>query len=305
MYVLTRGSEPSGISLRDMVDLDRSISTDVIRTWQQCARIVFFAVAVACGIGMELRAHAADDDLQPQTYRPQWKVGQRWVVATVSLQSQSGQPVTKADKEVVRWQFEVRASEAVDNHSCFKVEIHCLAGAQDTVTTLWVDEQSMTLRRVQTQLPVAGGLRTVTENYSSTSGQPFPAFAPLTVPPLEMPLFLAGTKGTQTFAYEASSSPTTEKGVDDVRFSFSVDQQFTRPSADKIKGLVPDEYSKDLIQKPAIEVQLKAASTQVRQLWQPGLPWPVYSNNGIAESRLVEVQAPAKPPSQTEEKSPP
>jgi hypothetical protein len=35
-------------------------------------------------------------------------------------------------------------------------------------------------------------------------------------------------------------------------------------------------------------VRLKAAGSLVRQLWQPGLPWPVYSNNGIAESRLVE-----------------
>lgn len=304
MSARTRRTEPNGIGSSDRVDLERSIAAARVRTWRRCARFLFAAIMLWC-CNTTPRTRAADDDLQPQTYRPQWKVGQHWVVSSVSLQSQAGQPVAKAEKEAVRWQFAVRATEAVDNHSCFKVEIKCLAGAQDSVTTLWVDEQSMTLRRVQTQLPVAGGWRTVTENYSSASGQPFPAFAPLTVPPLELPLFLAGTKGTQTFAYEASSAPTTEKGVDDVRFSFSVDQQFTQPPADKIKGLVPDEYSKDLIQKPVIEVQLKAAGAQVRQLWQSGLPWPVYSNNGIAESRLVEVQAPTNPPSQPEEKSPP
>jgi hypothetical protein len=270
----------------------------------QCPRHVVALVLLCCC--MSVRILPANENLQPETYRPHWKVGQRWTIAVKTLQSQAGEPIsTNGVKDIVQWQFEVRAIEMIENHNCFKVEIKCLAAATDAVTTLWVDEQSMTLRRVQTQLPVAGGLRTVTENYSSASGQPFPAFAPLTVPPLELPLFLGGTKGTQTFAYEASGTPTTEKAVDDVQFSFSVDQQFTQPPADKIKSLVPAEYSKDLTQKPVIEVQLKAAGTQVRQLWQAGLPWPVYSNNGIAESRLIEVQAPAKPPAESKEKSPP
>jgi hypothetical protein len=28
---------------------------------------------------------------------------------------------------------------------------------------------------------------------------------------------------------------------------------------------------------------------QVRQLWTAGVPWPVYSDNGITISRLVKV----------------
>jgi hypothetical protein len=252
------------------------------------------AYALCCAAAQS--ALAANEDLKPETYRPQWKVGQRWVVASVCLQSQARHdPLPEADKETLRWQFDVRALEKIDDCSCFKVEIKCLVGEGDSVTTLWVDEQTMTLRRVQTQLPVAGGFRTITENYRSASGQPFPVFAPLTVPPLELPLFLAGTKGSQTFTYEASSTPDTEKGVGDVDFSFSVDQQITRPKADRIKGLLPEEYSKDLSQEAVIEVQLKAAGLQARQLWQPGLPWPVYSNNGIAESRLVEEDELAKP----------
>lgn len=264
----------------------------------------FAALAVLCCAFVG--AAVANDNLQPETYRPQWKVGQRWIIAVRTLQSQASEPTQPhGPEDTLRWQFEVRAIEAIDNRSCFKVELKCLAAATDSVTTLWVDEQSLTLRRVQAHLPVAGGLRTVTENYSSASGQPFPALAPLTVPPLELPVFLAGTKGTQTFTYEASSTPTTEKRVDDVQFSFSVDQKLAQPPAEKIKSLVPEEYSKDLAQKPVIEVQLKAAGTQVRQLWQPGLPWPVYSNNGIAESRLVEVQVLTKPPSEPEKKPPP
>lgn len=248
-------------------------------------------------------AAAADEDLKAEKYRPMWKVGQRWIVSSVCLQSQArSDPKPDAARQTVRWQFNVRASEKIDDRGCFKLEVKSLDGEGEAATTLWVDEQTMTLRRVQTQLPVAGGLRTITEDYRSASGQPFPAFAPLTVPPLELPLFLAGTKGSQTFTYEASSTPPEEKGVGDLDFSFSVDQQVTHPPVDKIKGLVPEEYSKDLIQKPVLEVQLKAAGSQVRQLWQPGLPWPVYSNNGISESRLVEVTEPAKPPEKKKDK---
>jgi hypothetical protein len=242
----------------------------------------------------------AEEGYQPENYRPQWIVGQRWIVASKVLQSQARRdPKSAGAEQATRWQFEVRAIEKIDDRECFKVEIKCLEGEAQPLTTLWVDRQAMTLRRVQTQLPVIGGFRTVTENYRAASGQPFPAFAPLSVPPLELPLFLAGTKGTQTFDYEASSTPEGEKGVGDLDFAFSVEQQITQPQAEKIKGLLPPDYTKDLVQKPTIEVQLKAASVKARQLWQSGLPWPVYSNNGIAESRLVESfapQAPANPP---------
>jgi hypothetical protein len=266
------------------------------------ARMMVLVVAVQSAV----LSAPADDELKPEAYRPQWKVGQRWVIAAVTLQSQARRdPKPEDAKQAVRWQFDVRRLEKIDDRNCFQVEVKCQGGEGEAITTLWVDEKTMTLRRVQTQLPVAGGLRTVTENYRSTSGQPFPAFAPLTVPPLELPLFLTGTKGSQTFEYEASSTPPEEKGVGDIEFAFSVDQQLTRPPADKVKGLVPEEYSKDLIQKPVLEVQLKAASSQVRQLWQPGLPWPVYSNNGIAESRLVEVSEPAKKPEEEKDKPQP
>jgi hypothetical protein len=186
--------------------------------------------------------------------------------------------------------------EKIDERNCFRVEVRCLGGDTDAATTLWVDQQTIALRRVQTQLPAAGGLRTITEDYRSASGQPFPAFPPLSVPPLELPLFVAGAKGSQTFSYEASSTPAEEKAVGDLDFAFSVEQQITRPEADEIKDLLPEDYTKDLTARPVLEVHLRATGSQVRQLWQPGLPWPVYSNNGIAESRLVEVSLPEKLP---------
>jgi hypothetical protein len=257
-------------------------------------------------LAIVMQAARADEELRPENYKPQWKVGQQWVVASVSLQSQARRdPKAAGPAEVVRWQFDVWSVEKIDERNCFKVDVKCLLDEGQAVITLWVDQQSMTLRRVQTRVPVAGGFRTVTEDYRSASGQPFPAFAPLTVPPLELPLFLAGTKGAQTFAYQASSTPAGEKGVGDIDFSFSVDQQITRPLADNIKGLLPEEYSKDLSQKAVVEVQLKTASFQTRQLWQPGLPWPVYSNNGVAESRLIEVIEPAHRSNETGARSQP
>ena len=242
----------------------------------------------------------AQEGVQPENYKPQWKVGQRWIVESKILQSQARRdPKPAVPEDTTRWQFDVRAIEKIDDRESFKVEVKCLEGEAQPLTTLWVDRQAMTLRRVQSQLPVAGGFRTVTENYRTASGQPFPAFAPLTVPPVELPLFLAGTKGIQTFDYEASSTPEGEKGVGDIDFAFSVEQEITQPQAEKIKGLLPPDYTKDLVQKPVVEVQLKAASAKARQLWQPGLPWPVYSNNAVAESRLVESSDPpdaTKPP---------
>jgi hypothetical protein len=54
-----------------------------------------------------------------------------------------------------------------------------------------------------------------------------------------------------------------------------------------------------------VEVKLKAASIQARQIWQPSLPWPVYSTNGVSESRLVEAVEPAKRSEEVEDKSQP
>lgn len=258
------------------------------------------ALAAAGLVASVVGSVVAQEGYQPENYKPQWKVGQRWIVASKILQSQARHdPKPAPAEDSTRWQFEVRAIEKIDDRECFKVEVKCLEGEGQPLTTLWVDRQAMTLRRVQSQLPVVGGFRMVTENYRAASGQPFPAFAPLTVPPLELPLFLAGTKGTQTFDYEASSALEGEKGIGDIDFAFSVEQEITQPQADKVKSLLPPDYTKDLVQKPTIEVQLKAATSKSRQLWQPGLPWPVYSNNAVAESRLLESFDPldaAKPP---------
>jgi hypothetical protein len=243
---------------------------------------------------LSLAAGSAGDVIDSEQYRPQWKVGQQWVVEIVSLQNQvrrdlpAGPPSTKT-----QWRFTVRSIETIEGHDCYKVEVKCLASkSPEPETVMWVDRQTMTLRKVETRLAVQGGTRTVTESYHAPSGQPFPAFAPLTVPPIELPLFLSGTKGMQTFTYEATNGPEGVKAVGEIGFTFAIEQQVTRPNEDEIKGLLPDDYAKGIEKRPTVEVQLNTSRTKVRQLWQPGYPWPLYSNNGVASACLIQVIEP-------------
>jgi hypothetical protein len=147
----------------------------------------------------------------------------------------------------------------------------------------------MTLRQVQAQLPGPDGFQTVTETYRSDSGQPFPVLPPLSLPPLDLPLFLSGAKGTETFRYGVSSGPGGVKAAGQIGFDPSVEQEITVPKEEDVRCLLPEDYTKDLAKKPPIEVRLKTSSSRVRQLWQPGLPWPVYCDNGIVTSRLITV----------------
>ncbi len=266
--------------------------------WHRIAALVA-ACTLAC-------VCAADEgEVTPEQYKPQWKIGQKWVVETVSRQMQVRRaPIAERTGKPLRWQFEVLAMDKIDERECFRVRVKCLAPGQHPETTLWVDRLTMALRQVQTQLPVPGGFHTVTETYRSSSGQPFPAFAPITVPPLELPVFLSGMKGTQTFSYEASSGPGGVKAVGEIGFAFNVQQHVTRPKLEDVQHLLPEDYTKGLAKKQTIEVRLTAASSNVRQLWQPGLPWPVYSNNRISQSRLITAVESSEETSPTESEPP-
>jgi hypothetical protein len=237
--------------------------------------------------------------LNPEQYRPRWQVGQQWVVESVNTQLPTMRDLLSIQPaKPIPWQFQVKGVEKIGLRHCFKVQVTCqVPGPQQPVTTLWVDQQTMTLQQLQTQLPVPGGLRTITESYRSASGQPTPVITPLTVLPLELPVFLQGSKGTTKFTYEAAAAPWGTKGVDDVAFAYEIEQVLTRPAPDQVKGLVPEAFTKDLQTKPVLEVRLKGlGSSRVRQLWQEGLPWPVFSDNGSSKARLVKVLPPSPHP---------
>jgi hypothetical protein len=139
------------------------------------------------------------------------------------------------------------------------------------------------------QLPAREGFQTVTETYRSDSGQPFPTISVLSVPPIDLPLFVAGTKATGSFQYRASTAPQGAKDAASIDFAVSIQQQLTEPNEEELRRLLPEQFAKTAENTPVVEVRLKSGRSDVRQLWQKGSPWPVYSTNGVATARLVRT----------------
>ena len=255
-------------------------------------------LAVMAGLAAVWGAAAADlpeRDTRSPTFdelMPRWELGDRWVVETVSQPLQvRGETSTQPVCRPIQWQFAVQRFEKSLTDDCYRVEINCLAaGAEQPSTVLWIDRKSRALRQIQTQLPVPGGFRTVTQSYEFAGGQPSPVLGPLTALPVDLPLFLGDqAKGMQTFTYETRMGPPGVKNVGELGFAHQIEQQVTPVASSEVKGLLSDSYAKSLTEQPTVEVRLKAYDRQVRQLWQPGLPWPVYSDSGSTVCRLVKV----------------
>jgi hypothetical protein len=234
----------------------------------------------------------AQGQQQQAQLKPQWQQGQRWIVETIARQTQARSDQAQAQADPVRWEFRVVGVERVGDRDCFRVDVICLTqGRAQVLARLWADRDSYALRQVQAQLPVQGKTRTITEKYSSE--HPTPVFGPLTALPIDLPLFLANQpKGAKQFSYEATSGAG-EKDADELGFAFEIEQDVKAVDAARAKELVPQAFAKDLEKQPVMEVTLKGSGRQVKQLWRPNLPWPVFSENGSAEARLIEVLPPA------------
>ena len=237
----------------------------------------------------------ADGDAALQ---PKWQVGQKWVVETANQLVQSGSDSggKLADQGApVQWEFTVQEPEQLGGKKCHRVSIRCLVegGRQQPVAAFWADQDTLALKQIQTQLPVQGQFRTVTESYQFAEGQPSPVLGPLSAIPLDMPLFLPGkTKDLGEFTYEAVQGPAGQKAADDVGFSVGVKQRIKALKADDVKGLLDKDFAKGLKDEPVYEVRLETNMRSVRQLWQPGKPWPSYSSNGSTVCRLTKLIPP-------------
>jgi hypothetical protein len=238
----------------------------------------------------ETTAAAAGDDVPADKLKPHWEVGDQWVVETTSQVQQSGTDGKQKPKsKPIQWQFTVQKPEPNDPKGCYRVEVKCLTPGRQPAAVLWADQKSLALKRVETQLPVQGQWRKVVESYQSAGDQPSPVLGPLTALPLDMPVFQSGTKSLQKFTYEAIAGPEGTKAVGDLGFAFEVDQHVAPAGAEQVKGLLHEDFAKELTARPAVEVKLVTSERTVRQLWQPGEPWPSYSSNGRTEARLVKV----------------
>lgn len=227
----------------------------------------------------------------PGQIRPQWQVGDRWTVETATRQVQTAEPQEDQRTEV-RWQFEVKSIEKLDGRDCFCIEATPESGPK---SKLWIDCQSLGIRQVQAGIMVGGQTTYITESYSAPGGQASPVFSPLPALPVDLPAFpTGGTKSLGAFTYEATPGMAGEKGVGDVGFTVTVDQEFTDAADPQVKSLAIDPFTKDVEAKPTVGVQLKGPYGRVRQLWKPGVPWPVCSENRTTTARLVEFK-PAQP----------
>lgn len=234
--------------------------------------------------------------------RPHWQVGDQWIVETATLQIQKSALHAQAERSKVQWQFTVSRIDKIQGVECYQVEAKPLVQGQAPITRLWIDRRSLALRQLQTQVPVAGELKTITESYQFPSGQPSPVQGLLTALPVDLPLFLSGgVKGTQDFTYQASAGPEGKKAMGDVGFAVSIQQETDAASPQEVKGLLGDDFTKDLDAKPVVEVRLKSPMGRVRQLWQAGYPWPVYADNGTTIARLVKTTAAQPQPSRVPE----
>ena len=224
--------------------------------------------------------------------KPKWNLGDGWVVETATLPIQvRGNLAQMARSRPIQWQFTVQKYEKVIGDDCYRVVVRCLLpGPKQPTTVLWIDSKTQTLRQVQTEVPVAGQFRMLTESYEFRGGQRSPVLAPLTALPVDLPFFQGNkTKGLEKFTYEANVGPAGKKALGDLGFAYEVEQDVSEPSAQHVKSLVPDTFTKDLNTRPVVEVRLRGPGRQVRQLWQAGQPWPIYTDNGTTTSRLVKV----------------
>lgn len=244
---------------------------------------LIFLLAAACLLPWRAAATAEPE----QSIRPQWHVGDRWVIETSTRPVQAAESAGRP-RTVVRWQFQVTTVEKLDGRECFRIEA---APQNGPPSTLWIDRQSLRVCQIQAGIVVGGQVQALTENYTTAGGQAAPVFSPLPALPVDLPAFPAGqTKSLDTFTYEAVPGVAGQKAVGDVGFRITVEQEFTTAGAPQVKSLATDPFVKDLETKPTVGVRLKGPYGQVQQLWKPGVPWPVCSENGTTTARLVEFK---------------
>jgi len=231
--------------------------------------------------------------------RPKWNVGDVWLIETSTLPTQERSEDRKPEPTKAKWEFKVVKDDAkVHKYDCYQVEVQCKDEPDQPKSTLWVEKKTMTLRQFQTQIPVPGGFKKIVESYATDNEQPaVPVVGPLSVLPIDLPFFRSGESkaAKEEFSYEAVSSELGKKDIKDIGFAIPISQQVATVKPADVKGLVIEDLRKGLDEKekPVVEVNLEVAGRKVRQLWQSGYPWPVFSDNGSTQMRLLKF-TPAK-----------
>ena len=235
--------------------------------------------------------------IQKPTYvkiGPHWKVGTTWSVETINLQKPgTGQRQSKP----VIWVFTVVGETTIGSRNCFEVAIRCKDGLDwQPRVSIWVDKVSGMLMRVTTLTLVNGRWRTFTETYSVPEGKSVAVLGSIPSLPLDMPLFTVsvGSKDLDGMTYEVITGSKGAKALNETGFTYKIDQVIkpvTPASSKELAGAKTLDTSLNL--NESVEVELKSGSAKrIRQIWVPDCPWPIYSTNGVSESRLLDISNP-------------
>jgi len=253
------------------------------------------AVSIALAglaIGAAVRSAWADPAAEnsPSVDRPQWQVGDNWVVETLTEQIQGNESRVGDKAAKVRWQFRVAKLEKLNGRDCYRVDVECMAqGRMQPKSRMWCDKDTLFLRQFETQVAFRGQYHTIQESYDCAKGAESPVLATVNVLPIALPAFLPkGAKALGSFTYVSQAAPAGSKDPDLLRFAHTVKQEVRIPGAKSLEQIRAG-FAKDLAAEPAVEVRLDDGRQAVTQLWQKGTPWPVYAENGRTKAWLVST----------------
>lgn len=239
-------------------------------------------------------ARAADDpggEHATPLVPPSWKIGDTWMVETLTQRIQAREVTPDSEPARVRWQFEVTKIEKVAGNDCYRLDVKCLArGRIRPQATIWCDRKNLFLRQFQTQLAFNGRYRTVQESYACSKGPTAPVIAFVNALPLALPAFMPeGAKAGGTFVYESQPMPAGSKDPSIIRFAHTMDQQTQRADAKLLSKALPD-HAKALDDGSMVQITLQDHERSLVQLWKPGEPWPVYVDDGRTQARLIPTE---------------
>ena len=221
---------------------------------------------------------------------PQCEVGDSWTVETSTAQIKSATE-SNTDRVDVQWKFTVESIEKIAERDCFRIQATCLEpGHTQPEVTLWIDRDNGMLVRMTSRVMVQGEWSEFTETYVSNDGSAVPVLGVIPALPFDMPVFESedssdevSVKSLDSKSYEILSGNVTEKALDTLAFTQEVNQTVTKPEEVFMKSL-----DDTLPQDETVQVEINGGRQTVKQVWAPGNPWPVYSDNGVTEARLID-----------------
>jgi len=239
---------------------------------------------------------AGDAGAAAELTRPEWKVGDSWIVETETDPIQGRSAVLAAKLPLLKWKFVVAGEDKVQGADCYRIEVACIAGGSPTKATMWCDKETMFLRQLQTWVYAAGERQSIVESFAAGSQAiSAPVLPAVNALPLDMPAFpQAGQKslgGEKSFRFKSTPQAAGAKADGAVAFSTQVTQKIGKPDEARKKALGPDR-SKSIT--APVQVDLESSGRSVKQVWQNGRPWPEYSDNGRTRARLLTVERAAK-----------